>query len=131
MITDGIADLLTRLRNGAKARHERIRVPHSTVKESIVKVLNRAGFVGDFSTAGDGVKKDLLVSIKYNDGGDSVILGSRRVSRPGCRRFVSADSIPPVASGLGISIISTPKGVMTNSEASEQRVGGELLCEIW
>lgn len=131
MTTDGIADLLTRLRNGAKAHHEQIRVPYSTVKESVVKVLHRAGFVGNFSTIADGVKKDLLISVKYNDGGDSVILGCRRVSRPGCRRFVSADAIPSVASGLGVSIISTPRGMMTNSEASEQHVGGELLCEIW
>lgn len=131
MVNDGIADLLTRLRNGAKARHERIKVPYSTVKESVTSVLKGAGFVGDFSIAGDGVKKELIVTIKYNVSGESVVLGSRRVSRPGCRKYVSVDSIPLVASGLGISIISTPKGMMTNSEAKEQNLGGEILCEIW
>lgn len=131
MAIDGISDLITRLRNGAKARHDQVKVPYSTIKESLLSVLKRSGFVGDFSTTGEGVKKEIVVNVKYNHSGESVILGSRRVSRPGCRKYVAADSIPPVASGLGISIITTPKGMMTNSEASEQNLGGEILCEIW
>lgn len=128
---DGISDLLTQIRNSSKAKKGEVSLPYSTVKESILEVLKRVGFIGKFATTGEGVKKELVVLLKYDEEGSSVILGSRRVSRPGCRKYVSSKSILPVASGLGVSVISTPKGVMTNSEATEQNLGGEVLFEIW
>lgn len=130
-MTDGIADLLTRIRNGARARHERVKMPFSKAKKSVLGVLSRDGYIGQITEAGEGPNKELIVDLKYSDTGESVILGLKMISRPGCRKYVKVDSIPQVASGLGISIISTPKGVMTNKEATEQHLGGELLCNIW
>ena len=130
-MTDGISDLLTRLRNGAQARHESVKVPYSKIKESILSVLNSNGFIGKFSTSSEGVKKEIVVSLKYSEEGEPVILGSKRLSRPGCRKYVKGAEIPSATGALGIYILSTPKGVMTSREATEQKIGGELICEIW
>jgi small subunit ribosomal protein S8 len=131
MLTDPISDLITRLRNGAMARHERVEMPHSHLKHNIVQVLKGEGFVDDVRVSeGDGPKL-LTVVLRYGRDRSSAIDGVRRVSAPGRRVYVRFDRIPRVRSGMGVSILSTSKGVMTDREARKQRVGGELLCEIW
>lgn len=131
MMTDPIADMLTRIRNGALARHERVELPHSTVKEHIAQVLKAEGFVGDVRTSeGDGLKT-LTIVLRYARDRASVIDGVRRVSTPGRRVYVRHDRIPRIRSGIGVSILSTSKGVMTDKEARKQKVGGEIICTVW
>jgi small subunit ribosomal protein S8 len=132
MMTDPIADMLSRIRNAALARHERAEMPHSNLKEHIATVLKGEGFIDDVRTseAEDGPKTLVLV-LRYGRDRSSAIDGVRRVSTPGRRVYVRHDRIPRVVSGMGVSILSTSRGVMTDKEARRQRVGGELLCEIW
>jgi len=131
MMTDPIADMLARIRNAALARHDRAEMPHSRLKEHVAKVLKSEGFIDDVRvTEGEGPKLLTLV-LRYGRGKDSAIDGVRRVSTPGRRVYVRHDQIPRVRSGMGISILSTSRGVMTDKEARKQRVGGELLCEVW
>ena len=131
MMTDPISDLLARIRNASMARHDRIDVPHSLVKEHIAKVLKAEGYVDDVRESDGEGKKTLTVVLRYGRGKDSAIDGVRRVSAPGRRVYVRYDRIPRVRSGMGISILSTSRGVMTDRQAREQKVGGELLCEVW
>jgi small subunit ribosomal protein S8 len=132
MMTDPISDMLARIRNGALARHDRVEMPHSNLKKDIADVLKAEGFVDDVreSESGDP-KRTLTLVLRYGRGKDSAIDGVRRVSAPGRRVYVRYDRIPRVRSGMGISILSTSHGVMTDRQAREQKVGGELLCEIW
>jgi small subunit ribosomal protein S8 len=131
MMTDPIADMLARIRNAALARHDRAEMPHSRLKEHVAKVLKSEGFIDDVRvTEGEGPKLLTLV-LRYGRGKDSAIDGVRRVSTPGRRVYVRHDHIPRVRSGMGVSILSTSRGVMTDKEARKQRVGGELLCEVW
>ncbi len=131
MLTDPISDMLARLRNGALARHDRVEMPHSFLKQHIAEVLKGEGFVDDVrSSEGEG-PKTLTVVLRYGRGKESAIDGVRRVSTPGRRVYVRFDRIPRVRSGMGVSILSTSKGVMTDKEAKKQRIGGELLCEVW
>jgi small subunit ribosomal protein S8 len=131
MMTDPISDMLARIRNGALARHDRVEMPHSHLKKHIADVLKDAGYVDDVRESdGDG-KKTLTLVLRYGRGKDSAIDGIRRVSAPGRRLYVRYDRIPTVRSGMGISILSTSRGVMTDRQAREQKVGGELLCEVW
>ncbi len=131
MMTDPISDMLARIRNGALARHDRVEMPHSNLKKHIAEVLKSEGFVDDVRESdGDG-KKTLTLVLRYGRGKDSAIDGVRRVSAPGRRVYVRYDRIPRVRSGMGISILSTSRGVMTDRQAREQKVGGELLCEVW
>ena len=131
MMTDPISDMLARIRNGALARHDRVEMPHSFLKKNIAEVLKAEGYVDDVRESdGDG-KKTLTLVLRYGRGKDSAIVGVRRVSAPGCRVYVRYDRIPRVRSGMGISILSTSRGVMTDRQAREQKVGGELLCEVW
>lgn len=131
MMTDPISDMLARIRNGALARHDRVEMPHSNLKKHIADVLKQEGYVDDVRESdGDG-KKTLTLVLRYGRGKDSAIDGIRRVSAPGRRLYVRYDRIPTVRSGMGISILSTSRGVMTDRQAREQRVGGELLCEVW
>jgi len=131
MMTDPIADMLARIRNAALARHDRAEMPHSRLKEHVAKVLKGEGFVDDVRvTEGEGPKTLTLV-LRYGRGKDSAIDGIRRVSTPGRRVYVRFDQIPRVRSGMGISILSTSRGVMTDKECRKQRVCGELLCEVW
>jgi small subunit ribosomal protein S8 len=132
MMTDPIADMLSRIRNAALARHERAEMPHSNLKEHIATVLKGEGFIDDVRTseAEDGPKTLVLV-LRYGRDRSSAIDGVRRVSTPGRRVYVRHDRIPRVVSGMGVSILSTSRGVMTDKEARRQRVGGELLCEVW
>jgi small subunit ribosomal protein S8 len=131
MMTDPIADMLTRIRNAALARHERAEMPHSNLKEHLAGVLKGEGFIDDVRVSeGEGLKTLTLV-LRYGRDRQSAIDGVRRVSAPGRRVYVRHDRIPRVRSGMGVSILSTSRGVMTDKEARRQRVGGELLCEIW
>jgi len=131
MMTDPIADMLTRIRNAALARHDRTEVPASQLKESIARILKAEGYIADVRPSeGDGPKK-LTIVLKYGRDRSSAIDGIRRVSRPGRRVYVSHDRIPRVFSGLGISILSTSRGLMSDREARRNKVGGELLCEVW
>lgn len=131
MMTDPISDMLTRIRNGALARHDRVEMPHSNLKKHIAEVLKAEGYVDDVRESDGEGKKTLTLVLRYGRGKDSAIDGVRRVSAPGRRVYVRHDRIPRVRSGMGISILSTSHGVMTDRQAREQKVGGELLCEVW
>jgi small subunit ribosomal protein S8 len=131
MMTDPIADMLTRIRNGAMARHDRVELPHSHLKEHVADVMKAEGYLDDVRVSeGEGPRLLTLV-LRYGRDRASAIDGLRRVSTPGRRVYVRHDRIQRVCSGMGISILSTSRGVMTDREARRQRVGGELLCEVW
>jgi small subunit ribosomal protein S8 len=132
MMTDPIADMLTRIRNGALAHHERVEMPHSKLKEHVATVMRAEGYLDDVRTSEISEEpKVLTLVLRYGRDRESAIDGLRRVSTPGRRVYVRHDRINRVCSGMGISILSTSRGVMTDREARRQRVGGELLCEIW
>ena len=132
MQTDPISDMLTRIRNAAKARHARVELPSSKLKVEIARVLKEEGYISTYKIVDDGkTRKALRVFLKYSPDKRSVITDLKRVSRPGSRRYVGAQEIRAVVGGLGISIITTPRGVMTGRAARKGRVGGEVLCEIW
>jgi small subunit ribosomal protein S8 len=128
-MSDPISDMLTRIRNAGKALLPAVELPHSRMKESVAKILKSEGYVGDVAVEGNVIKK-LKIRLKYQ-GKKSVIEGLKRVSRPGLRRYVGATEIPRVLNGMGISIVSTPEGVMTGAEAKKKNLGGELLCQVW
>jgi small subunit ribosomal protein S8 len=128
-MTDPIADMLTRIRNASQALLTDVEVSHSKLKASIAEILKREGYIADCSVEGKGSKK-LKLKLKYQ-GRRAVIAGLRRVSSPGLRRYVRATEIPRVLGGLGTSIVSTPKGVMTGLEAQKKNLGGELVCFVW
>jgi small subunit ribosomal protein S8 len=126
--------MLARIRNAAGAHHDSTRMPASKIKLAIGEILKREGFIADVRTdEGDGTaqKKAIVVSLKYTGERSAAFQGIRRVSRPGRRVYVSHDDIPRVLSGLGVSILSTSRGLMTDKEARKNRVGGEILCEVW
>ncbi len=131
MMTDPISDLLARIRNASIARHDRADMPHSNLKQHIAEVLKQEGYLDDVRTSDGEGKKTLTIVLRYGRDKASAIDGVRRVSAPGRRVYVRHDRIPRVRSGMGISILSTSRGVMTDREAREKRVGGELLCEVW
>ncbi|HIE10434.1 MAG TPA: 30S ribosomal protein S8 [Kiritimatiellae bacterium] len=130
-LSDPIGDMLTRIRNSCRAGHETVEMPHSKLKADIARVLQREGFIRAYTTEGRGAAKTLRLYLKYDEEGHPVIRGLERVSRPGLRRYTGADSLPRVLSGLGIAILSTSAGVMTEREARRRRVGGEVLCHVW
>ena len=131
MMTDPISDMLTRIRNGALARHDRVEMPHSKLKEQVEHVLKTEGFVDDVRVSEGEGPRTLTIVLRYGRDKSSAIDGVRRVSAPGRRVYVRHDHIPRVRSGLGLSILSTSHGVMTDKDARRQGVGGELLCEVW
>lgn len=133
MNSDPIADMLARLRNAALARHEVTRMPASKLKLAIAELLKAEGYVADVrqEELGDSVQPTLTVTLKYGRDRSCAFGGIKRVSRPGRRVYVGHEDIPRVLSGLGVSIISTSQGVLTDKEARRRRVGGELLCEVW
>ena len=132
MMTDPIADLLSRIRNASLARHDRTELPASRLKHAVAEILKSEGFIADVRQAeNDKGPKKLTIVLKYGRDRTSAIDGIRRVSRPGRRVYVRHDRIPRVFSGLGISILSTSRGLMSDREARKQKVGGELLCEVW
>jgi len=131
MLTDPIADLLTRIRNASDAHKERVDVPWSKIKERIVGVLVEEGFLKDCAVVGEGPEKELRIGLRYDAARRPVITGIRRVSRPSLRVYVGAESAPQVRRGLGVSILSTPQGILPDRLAREKKVGGEVLCSIW
>lgn len=131
VVSDPIADLLTRLRNANQVFHEKIELPGSKLKRSIVDILKNEGYVRDYEWVEDGKQGTLRVYLKYGPGKSRVLQGLKRISRPGLRIYAKKDEIPKVLGGLGIAILSTSKGIMTDREARRQGVGGEVLCYIW
>jgi small subunit ribosomal protein S8 len=132
MMTDPLADLFTRIRNAGMARLDRIEVPYSKVKKVVAGILKKEGYVSDFRVAeGGGVRPTLTIFLKYANNKTHVIDGIRRVSRPGQRIYAPAAKIPKVLGGLGIAVLSTSQGVMSDREARKKNVGGEILCEVW
>ena len=130
VMTDPIADMLTRIRNANQERHETVNVPGSKMKIKIAEILKAEGFIKDFTIEEDGVKKTIVITLKYN-GNERVITGLKRISKPGLRVYVQKDEVPKVLNGLGIAIISTSKGIMTDKEARKENIGGEVLAYIW
>jgi small subunit ribosomal protein S8 len=132
MQTDPISDMLTRIRNAARARHARVEMPASRLKIEIARVLKEEGYISTFKVVDESkTRKALRLFLKYTTDKRSVITDLRRISRPGSRRYVGASEIRSVVGGLGISIVTTPRGVMTGRSARKERIGGELLCEVW
>lgn len=132
MQTDPIADFLTRIRNATRARHQRVDVPSSKLKIEIARILKEEGYISTYKLIDENkVRKTLRVFLKYTPDRRSVITGLRRISRPGSRAYTGAAAIRPVVGGLGISILTTPRGLMSGRAARRARVGGELLCEVW
>ena len=134
MLSDPIADFLTRIRNGGTARRVRVSLPESRLRREIARVLKENGYIEDYSTDGDAKKPVLTVELRYHTGrraGTPMIGAIERVSRPGRRVYVGCEELPKVRNGLGIGIISTPRGILTDQEAREARVGGEYLARVW
>jgi small subunit ribosomal protein S8 len=128
--TDPIADMLTRIRNGLHARHQRADMPASKLKIEVARILKEEGYIANFKVAEEGKKRVLKVFLRYDTEGESVITNIDRVSKPGRRVYIGATEIPKVLGGLGINILTTPRGVMTGKTARKSRVGGELLCTV-
>ena len=131
VITDPIADLLTRIRNGLGARHGEVRVPHSRVKVRIAEILMREGYLEEVEVIPAAIQSEIRIRLKYSAGREPVIKGIKRVSKPGLRVYAGRQELPKVQGGLGIAIVSTSKGLMTDREARRQKVGGEVMCEVW
>jgi small subunit ribosomal protein S8 len=131
MTSDPIADMLTRVRNAMAARHPKVDVPASKLKTEIARILKEEGYIANFKVAEEGVKKVIKIYLKYATDNSPVVTGIERVSRPGCRTYVGKTDIPRVQGGLGISILTTPRGVMTGRTAHKEGVGGEILCRVW
>ena len=131
MMTDPIADMLTRIRNATRAKHARVDLPASRLKIEIARILKEEGYLANVKVVDEKGRKVLRVFLRYTPGRRSVITGVKRVSRPGSRRYVGKSRIRAVMGGMGVSIISTPRGIMTGGTARKEGVGGELLCEIW
>lgn len=129
-MTDPISDLLARIRNAQIARHASVKVPFSKIKLGIVKILHDEGFVGSYKTL-EGSRKEIELSIRYTNKQEPIISNLKRVSRPGRRIYTGYEDLKSVRSGLGIAILSTPKGIITDKQARQDKVGGELLCTIW
>ena len=129
-ITDPIADMLTRIRNAGSAKHESVDVPASKMKKAIAEILLEEGYIKNFQIINDGTQGVIRITLKYN-GKEKVITGLRRVSKPGLRVYAGADELPRVLKGLGIAIISTSKGIMTDKAARAAHVGGEVLAFVW
>lgn len=131
MLTDPIADMLTRIRNANKAKFEKADVPSSRLKASIARLLKKEGYIKDFKVLNDNNKKTLRIFLRYDEKNQPIITGLKRVSRPGLRIYARKDTIPSVMSGLGLAVLSTSKGVVTDREARSLNAGGEVLCFIW
>ena len=129
--SDPVADMLTRIRNAMASRHPKVDVPASKLKMDIARILKEEGFIANFKLAEDGAKRSIRIYLKYTPGNVPVISRIERVSRPGCRVYVGSKEVPRVLGGLGINILTTPKGVMTGATARKENVGGEVLCQLW
>lgn len=131
MTSDPIADMLTRIRNALRARHAKVDVPASRLKVDIAKILKDEGYIGNYKMAEEGSRRLIRIYLKYTPESQPVISTIERVSRPGCRVYVGRKEIPRVLGGLGINILTTPRGVMTGRKAHQEGVGGEILCQVW
>jgi small subunit ribosomal protein S8 len=131
MISDPIADMLTRVRNALKARHAKVDVPASRLKIEIARILKEEGYILNYKGVEDGARKSIRIYLKYTPGNLPVIAHLERVSRPGCRVYVGSQEVPRVLGGMGVNILTTPRGVMTGAAARKERVGGEVLCQVW
>lgn len=130
-MTDPIADMLTRIRNGLIARHDRVDIPASKLKAEIAKILKSEGYIADYKLAQDEIQGTLRVFLRYSDEGEPIIHGMQRVSRPGRRVYRRKAEIPQVLNGLGVSILSTSHGVLSGDDAKQAGIGGEILCQVW
>lgn len=130
-MTDPIADMLTRIRNALVVKHDAVEVPASNMKKEIARILLQEGYINSYDVVEDGVQGKIVISLKYGPNGERVISGLKRISKPGLRIYASHDELPKVLGGLGIAIISTPKGVMTDKEARKNNHGGEVLAYVW
>ena len=129
--SDPIADMLTRVRNALTARHQKVDVPASKLKMEIARILKEEGFILNYKMAEDGAQKTIRLYLKYTPANQPAISKIERVSRPGCRVYVGAKDIPRVLGGLGVNILTTPRGLMTGRDARKENIGGELLCQVW
>jgi len=130
-MSDPLADMMTRIRNAVMAKFDTVAMPNSKKKESIAKVLKEEGYINDFKVGSEGIQGTLTINLKYGPDKESVITGIKRISKPGLRRYAKANALPKVLGGLGIAIISTSKGIVTDKTARELNTGGEILCEVW
>ena len=131
VVTDTIADMLTRIRNAVQMRYVEVKVPASNIKKEIARILKEEGFINDYKIDSDNAQGTIILTLKYTDKKESVITGLKRISKPGLRVYAKSDEIPKVLNGLGIAIISTSKGIMTDKEARKENIGGEVLAYIW
>ncbi|MCC6456886.1 MAG: 30S ribosomal protein S8 [Caldilineaceae bacterium] len=131
MSTDPIADMLTRIRNASMVNHRQVALPASKIKVAIAQILKAEGFISDFAVTDEKPQPNLVMRLKYTGRGDAVITGVDRVSKPGKRVYTNHRDIPWVRAGLGITIVSTPKGLMTGREARKAKLGGEIICNVW
>ena len=129
--SDPIADMLTRIRNAMQARHAKVDVPTSRLKTDIAKILRDVGYIANYKLTEDGTRKFIRIYLKYTATNEPVISKIERVSRPGCRVYVGSKAVPRVLGGLGVNILTTPRGVMTGRTARKEGVGGEVLCHVW
>jgi small subunit ribosomal protein S8 len=129
--TDPVADFLTRIRNAHEARHQKVDIPASKLKTEIARILKEEGYIANYKATDEGGRKTLRVYLKYGNDNTGAISDIRRISRPGCRVYVGRNEINRVLGGLGINILTTPKGVMTGRQARKEGVGGEVLCEVY
>lgn len=130
-VTDPIADLLTRIRNASQMRYNEVVIPSSNVKLEIVKILKNEGYIKDYKLEKNKVQDNIIVTLKYGKNKERVISGLKRISKPGLRVYAKAEDVPMVLNGLGISIVSTSKGIMTGKEAKKENLGGEVLAYVW
>ncbi|QJA06961.1 30S ribosomal protein S8 [Thermosulfurimonas marina] len=130
-MTDPIADMLARIRNALMARHKTVEIPASRMKREIARILKEEGYIEDYEWVAEGPQGKIVITLKYDEGRRPVISGLKRVSKPGRRVYAGAKKLPRVLGGLGIAIISTSQGIMTDHEARRRGVGGEILCEVW
>ncbi|NQX83103.1 MAG: 30S ribosomal protein S8 [Mycoplasmataceae bacterium] len=130
MFNDPIADLLTRIRNANQRKHKSVLIPFSKSKQQIVEILKSEGYINDFLIKGEGVEKNILIILKYK-GNQKVIIGLKRISKPGLRVYTNVEKLPKVLNGYGIGIISTSKGIMTDTKAREEKLGGEVMAFVW
>ena len=131
VVTDTIADMLTRIRNANQMRYEEVKVPASNIKKEIARILKEEGFINDYKIDSEDAQGTIILTLKYTDKKERVITGLKRISTPGLRVYAKNDEIPKVLNGLGIAIISTSKGIMTDKEARKENIGGEVLAYIW
>ena len=130
-MSDPLADMLTRIRNAAMVKFEAVEIPKSKIKVNVAKVLQEEGYIEGWKVTDEGPQGTLIINLKYGPDGESVITGLQRVSKPGLRQYARAGSIPTVLNGLGVSIISTSKGLVTDRVARKSNTGGEILCKVW